>query len=181
VVKFIAEHKDCDSIIFQHEIRDSDLMYRLKLTELLVQHILKMHCHSQEEYDQLCLLISTEHPISMEDAEYTQLTPIPHSPILERINAPLQLALFAAMESVHSIDELLQQCQRKIKEYKQSYRKTLLALCLREELSLLKRLINQLNERRTLLLQLLPIFSSHVYFSSDTSSLSHVPVSRSLV
>jgi len=50
VVRFITEHKDCDSIVFKNEISDIDLENKLKIVESLVYDIISKFCVDKEEF-----------------------------------------------------------------------------------------------------------------------------------
>jgi len=67
VVKFIYEHKDCDSIIFTKELNNLDLINKLKLIEMIFIDIIKKHSNNEEEYIQIIKYI--KHPHEIEELE----------------------------------------------------------------------------------------------------------------
>lgn len=159
VVKFIYEHKDCDSILFQSEIEMNDTINKLKIVESIVFDILKKHSNTDEEYEELKqnLIISNVINEFQDDFTLVELK-IPNNSILERINEPTRYALLSTSEIAQQLNDTLITCNNKIKEYKQSYVKNIVSLCLQKELHNFKKQNAILDKRFDLLLKLFQIY-----------------------
>jgi hypothetical protein len=159
VVKFISEHKDCDSILFQSELQTNDTINKLKIVESFVYDILKKHSNSQEEYEELKHNLTSLNVINELQDGFTLIElNVPNAHILERIDEPIRYALLSTSEIVQQINNILIVCNNKIKEYKQSYVKNIISLCLQKELNDFKRQTNILDKRFDILLKLLQIY-----------------------
>jgi hypothetical protein len=161
VVKFIAEHKDCDSVIFKNEIAESDLDNKLSIVESLIYDIIKKNCSNNDEFER-----------TKKNIQYPQIT-VSNSPennefalvemknpttILEKIDEPIKIALISTSETVQNINSLLIEIRNKISNHNKSYIKNILALSLQIELKNLHRQIKILDNRLHLLLELLKIY-----------------------
>lgn len=162
VVKFIAEHKDCDSILFQNEIEITDITNKLRIVESLVFDILKKYINNEEEFEELKKnLISpsilNEEQDDTKDYAVIELK-IRNKNLLECIDEPIRYALLSTAEITQELNNTLIKCNNKINNYKQSYVKNIISLCLQKELSDFKKQTNILDKRLYLLLELLKIY-----------------------
>ena len=162
VVKFISEHKACDSILFQTEIQINDTINKLKIIESLVFDILKKYSNSKEEYEELKNNLIIPIVVNEKQDDTTEFTlielKIQNNNILERIDEPIRYALLSTSEITQQLNNTLITCNNKIKDYKQSYVKNIVSLCLQKELNDFKKQTNILDKRFDLLLKLLQIY-----------------------
>jgi hypothetical protein len=161
VVKFIAEHKDCDSVIFKNEIAETDLENKLRIVESLIYDIIKKYSKNADEFErtkkdiQQPLITDTD---LIENNEFALVEMKSPTNVLERIDEPIKLALISTSESVQSINTLLMEMRDKINNHNKSYIKTILALSLQIELKNLHRQIKILDSRLHFLLELLKVY-----------------------
>ena len=161
VVKFISEHKDCDSIIFKNEIADIDLENKLKITESLIYDIIKKFSNDDEEFQRTKRGI--QQPLitdanCIENNEFALVEIKSPLNVLERIDEPIKLALISTSESAQNINLLLIEIRDKINKHKNSYIKNILSLSLQSELKNLDRQVKILDNRLHLLLSLLKVY-----------------------
>ncbi len=161
VVKFIAEHKDCDSVIFKNEIAETDLENKLKIVESLIYDIIKKFSKNNEEFE------STKKDIQfpqitetnlIENNDFSLIEIKSPTNILERIDEPIKLALISTSETMQNINTLLMEMRDKINNHNKSYIKNILALSLQIELKNLHRQVKILDSRLYLLLELLKVY-----------------------
>lgn len=161
VVKFISEHKDCDSIIFKNEIIDIDLENKLRITESLIYDIVKKFSNNEEEFQRTKKDIQqpliTDN-ISLENNEFALVEIKSPLNVLERIDEPIKLALISTSETMQNINSLLIEIRDKINSHNNSYIKTILSLSLQIELKNLNRQVKILDNRLYLLLDLLKVY-----------------------
>jgi len=161
VVRFISEHKDCDSIVFKNEIETLDLENKLRIVESLIFDIIKKYCNSNEEFIEIKHNINN--PIitchTEDDTPQFEMVQITNKiNILDKIDEPVRYALISTSEIIQTINQILIKIHDKIFKYKQSYLNKLVTLCLKIELIELKKKVNLLDIRLQLLLNLLQIY-----------------------
>ena len=158
VVKFIYEHKDCDSIIFRREIETSDLQNKLNIVESLIFDVLKRYCNSETEFEEIKNTIKNP-IIEVNDTKDFAMIELTASPaILNRIDEPIRYAILSTSETVQNINAIIEKIQNKIIDYKNGYLNQLVAISLQVELSNLKHQIGLLDKRLFMLLELLKIY-----------------------
>ena len=161
VVRFIAEHKDCDSVIFKNEIAETDLENKLRIIESLIYDIIKKFSINNEEFERTKKGIQqpqiTETNL-IENNEFALIEIKSPFAVLERIDEPIKLALMSTSESVQNINELLMEMRDKINNHNKSYIKNIIAISLQIELKNLNRQIKILDSRLHFLLELLKVY-----------------------
>lgn len=161
VVKFIAEHKDCDSIIFKNEIEETDLENKLMIVESLIYDIIKKYCLTNEEFERTKKSIQQPQITDthlIENNEFALVEIKSPTTVLERIDEPIKLALISTSETVQNINALLMEMRDKINNHNKSYIKTILSISLQIELKNLNRQIKILDSRLHFLLELLKVY-----------------------
>ena len=165
VVKFITEHKDCDSIIFRNELVNIDLENKLRIIESLVYDIIRKYCINKEEFDKTKKEIQnpsfTEDEISKNiDFEFCviNIDKSNETNVLHKIDEPLKISLIGVSEILYNINEILIDIRKKINEYQKSYVKNFISLSLKHELSKLNKQIKILDIRTNVLFELLKIY-----------------------
>ena len=161
VVKFIAEHKDCDSVIFKNEIAETDLENKLRIIESLIYDIIKKYSKNADEFERTKKDIQQPQITDtdlIENNEFALVEMKSPTNVLERIDEPIKLALISTSETVQSINTLLMEMRDKINNHNKSYIKTILALSLQIELKNLHRQIKILDSRLHFLLELLKVY-----------------------
>jgi len=160
VVKFISEHKDCDSVIFKNELETLDMENKLKIIESLIYDIIKRYCKSKNEFEEFKNNINTPVICNKQDdsSQFEMIELTNKISVLERIDEPVRYAILLTSEIVQSINELIIQMHEKILKHKQSYLNKIVSLCLKIELNEFKKKVFLLDIRFTLLLELLKIY-----------------------
>lgn len=166
VVKFISEHKDCDSVIFKNELDSLDMENKLKIIESLIYDIIKKYCKSKDEFEEFKNNVNTPVMCNKQDdtSQFEMIELRNKISVLERIDEPVRYAILSTSETVQNINELIIKIHEKILKYKQSYLNKILSLCLTIELNEFKKKVKLLDIRFTLLLELLKIYlPKHAY------------------
>jgi len=161
VVKFISEHKDCDSVIFTNEIADIDLENKLKLIESLIYDVIKKFSKNHDEFERTkkgILYPQISDTQLGENNEFALIEIKSPLTVLERMDEPIKLALMSTSDSVQQINNLLIEIRDKIYNYNKSYVKSILSLSLQNELRKLHRQIKILDNRTFFLLELLKLY-----------------------
>ena len=161
VVKFIAEHKDCDSVIFKNEIVETDLENKLRIIESLIYDIIKKHCLNNDEFERTKKDIQQPQITDtnfIENNEFALVEMKSPTTVLERIDEPIKLALISTSETVQNINTLLMEMRDKINNHNKSYIKNIIAISLQIELKNLNRQIKILDSRLHFLLELLKVY-----------------------
>lgn len=160
VVKFITEHKDCDSVIFKNEIADMDLENKLRIVESLVYDIIRKFSLNKEEFERTKKEI--QHPDTTikesNDFEFELIEIKTQTTVLERIDEPLKIALISSAETLNNIHEVLVEIRKKIDTHSKSYIKSFISLSLKQELSRLNKQTKILDTRTHMLFELLKIY-----------------------
>ena len=113
VVKFISQHKDCDSVLFQNEMEINDITNKLKIVESLVFDILRKYCDNKEEFEQFKgdLIASA---LLNDEQDYTMIElKMVNKNILERIDEPIRYALLSTAEIMQQLHNTLINCNNK--------------------------------------------------------------------
>jgi hypothetical protein len=161
VVKFIAEHKDCDSVIFKNAIEETDLENKLKIIESLIYDIIKKHCLNNDEFEHTKKDIQQPQITDtnfIENNEFALIEMKSPTTVLERIDEPIKLALISTSETVQNINTLLMEMRDKINNHNKSYIKNIIAISLQIEMKNLNRQIKILDSRLHFLLELLKVY-----------------------
>lgn len=159
VVKFITEHKDCDSVIFKNEITDIDLENKLRIVESLVYDIIRKSCDNREEFEKTKKEI--QNPIitdSGHEVDFAFIEVDTKATALNRIDEPLKLSVIGVSETLYNINEILVDIRKKINAHQNSYIKNFVSLSLKSELSKLNKQIKILDIRTNILMDLLKIY-----------------------
>jgi hypothetical protein len=134
-----------------------DLYNKLNIIQSLIYDIIKKYCKTPEEFDEI-----VNNPIlyyKQDDTKEFEMIEYKHkSTILERIETPIKVSLLSTCETINGINEILTKINEKINNYNKSYLNKLLNLCLKNELSQLKKKVNILDMRLQLFFQILNIY-----------------------
>lgn len=175
VFKFIYEHKESDYTIYINEIENMDLHNKLRIIYSLILNVLEKYCDKDDDFE--LLLNEIKNPtLIMNDIEdidnidkmdnidnkdkndFSMVEIKSKSSILEKIDKPILYALMSTFETVDNIYMVLNKIRDKIIQHKKSYLKIMRSICLKNELSTLKKYSILLDTRLQLLLELLKIF-----------------------
>jgi hypothetical protein len=159
VLHFIYEHKDCDSVIFSHEIDTLDIKNKLLIIESFIFNILQKYCINDEEFNRIKNNIKT--PVSINtthdnNMDFIMIELKNNNDLLNNINEPLRISLLSTYQSVNEINNLISIVNEKIYKYNNYYVK-LSRLCLKKEIHELNQKINILDKRFAILLELLKV------------------------
>jgi hypothetical protein len=167
VVKFITEHKDCDSVLFKNEIVDIDLENKLQILEALIYDTLRKFSWDEQEFLKTKselrnpgMVVNYSTPSEMFGFLEVQVTTqnTATAAVLGRIADPLKLALLSTTDTLLQIASLLMDIRKKIDTHHQSYLQHFVSLSLKTELSRLHKHVKVLDIRTHLLLELLKIY-----------------------
>jgi hypothetical protein len=166
VVKFITEHKDCDSVVFKNEIVEIDLENKLQILEALVVDILCKFCPEKEEQenvktefrDPARCVTESPHPEWLDFTEVKLQENKVMATVVERIPEPLKLAIFSTADALQQLALLLQEVRNKIDTHHQSYIQHFVSLSLNTEIYRLHKTVKILEIRTHLLLELVKIY-----------------------
>jgi hypothetical protein len=162
IVRFISEHKNCDSIVFKSELETLDLDNKLKIIESLVFNVIKKYCNSNEEFEEIRHNINNHDILTwdkQDESKQFEMIEIKHtSKMFERIDEPVRYALLSTSETVQNINEIIVKIHEKILKHQKSYLNKIVTLCLKVELHDFKKKIQLLDSRVQLLLDLLKIY-----------------------
>ena len=137
VVKFISEHKDCDSIVFKHELESIDLENKLRIIESLIFDIIKKYCKTKEEFDEIKNNIKSPNITCNYQDETNQFEIIELKnkiSVLERIDEPIRYALLSTSDIIQIINNIIIKIYEKIKNHNVSYLNKFVNLSLQNEL-----------------------------------------------
>jgi hypothetical protein len=166
VVKFITEHKDCDSVVFKNEMVEIDLENKLQILESLVLDILCKFSREKQEQEQLKTefkdpgrsVTDSPHPEWSDLTEVKVKEQTATAAVLKRIPDPLRLALFSTADTLQQLAALLQEIRKKIDGHHCSYVQHFVSLSLKPELSRLHKQVKILDIRTHLLFELVKIY-----------------------
>jgi hypothetical protein len=159
IVRFISEHKVCDSIVFKNEIETLDIQNKLKIVESLIFDVIKRYCKTNEEFEQIKTNIKT--PIICDEEAVKGFTIIDiknNITILDRIDEPVRYALLSTSETIQFVNEIIIKIHEKILRHDKSYLNKFVALYLQVEIQELKKQITLLDRRLQLLFEILKIY-----------------------
>ncbi len=165
VVKFITEHKDCDSVVFKKEIEDIDLENKLRIVESLVYDIIRKFSIDKDEFEKTKREILN--PSITDSAsiggcslgfEFALVEVASKASVLDRIDEPIKLSVISVSETLHNINEVLVDIRKKINGHQKSYVRNFVSLSLKNELHRLNKQTKVLDIRTNLLLDLLKIY-----------------------
>lgn len=159
VIKFITEHKDCDSIIFTNELSNLDLDNKLKIIESLVYDIIRKFSVNKEEFDKTKKeILNPSINSKTTDCDFSVIDITSKTTVLDRIDEPIKITLISVSEILQNINEILNDINIKIINYQKSYVKNFVSLSLKQELSKLNKQIKILDIRTNILFDLLKIY-----------------------
>jgi len=167
VVKFITEHKDCDSIVFKKEIEEIDLENKLRIVESLVYDIIRKFSVNKDEFEKTKKeiqnpQITDNETVGSSDSgsgfEFTVVELSNKTSVLDRIDEPLKYSVIGVSETLHNISEILVDIRKKINLHQNSYIRNFIALSLKNELHKLNKQTKVLDIRTNMLLDLLKIY-----------------------
>lgn len=161
VVKFISEHKDCDSIIFKNELVEMDLDNKLRIVETLIYSVIKHFSIDNNEFEFAKKEIQNPKIFSnnmTENNEFALVEVESYPIVLQRIDEPVKISLISTSEIIQNINALILKINEKINNYKNSYMKNIISLSLKFELTQLHRYVKILDLRLHMLFELLKIY-----------------------
>ena len=163
VIEFISEHKDCDSILFKNEMEILDIQNKLEIIEALIFDIIKRHCKTDEEFENIKTNIKTPSIICDEinednSSNFMMIELNTNNSAFERMDNPVKYSLLSTSETIQKINDILIKIYEKIRKHSNSYFNKLVTLCLHKELNELKKQINILDKRLYLLFEILKIY-----------------------
>jgi hypothetical protein len=162
VVKFISEHKKTDIALFKEEVEKQDLINKLNIIESLIRHVLKIHCKTNDEYNDIINSFKNEDKVVSTDSEQgfmlVQLTnKNKNINVLERLDEPIKLALISTSDILQKINDIILNVQLKINNHENSYLNKFRTIPLQSEIISIQKYSLILESRTQLLIQILNI------------------------
>lgn len=158
VVKFITDHKDCDSIVFKNQLDNIDLENKLRIIESLVYDIIRKFCKDKEEFDKTKKQIQNLEIITSTECDFTLVEFTHKIPVLDKIDEPVKICIVGLSGILMAINEILLDIRKKIIQYEKSYMRNFVSLSLKHELGKLNSQINILDIRTKIMFELLKIY-----------------------
>ena len=173
VCKFMYEHPLSDTIVFKREIESMDLHNTLKIVESLIYDVVRIHCSSDEEYENLKQdiadnkngtnitvdMLSKNEDILLVDVKYSVKA-------FDKMRPPIRISLLALLDTVTNIHSSIEKIKTKIDMYNKTYFRSLTTINLQDELEELKRHDKLLNSRLNMFNELLKIYGTCLQLTS---------------
>lgn len=172
VSRFIYEHKDCDSIIFNKELDKLDIKNKLHLIELLLLDIIKKYSKNEKEYYEIIEYI--KQPIKYEIIDSNELDFIciknnsinfDNYQLFKNIDEPIKYSIISVYEIIEKINEVIIISNNKIKDYNNHYLKQFITFSLKNEIAELKYYSEKLEKRFIDLNNMISIYKFTVNFT----------------
>ena len=167
VVKFISEHKDCDSILFKKELENTDIQNKLEIVDALIRDIVKNHCQ-EDEYEQICNYIRNSQSCHVEEdcssddnkgdfAIIHVKTSIPTTFDFD-IEEPVKMAIMSTAQIVSELNDDISKISGKIIKHKQSFFTKLLSISLKSEMASFTKHVRIFEQRMDMLFRILNVY-----------------------
>lgn len=154
VIKFVSEHSYSDTIIFEKQVNNKDLLNKLIIIKSLINDVITKFCGNDKYI--MDTIHSHEHNLSF--LEYEDYLLIPKNDISLNIVEPIKLAIISTSRVIFQITDLFEKVKKKIEYYNKSIKRHFTSIQLKEEIDELNGLIQLLELRTDLLIDILKIY-----------------------
>jgi len=160
VFRFIYEHKDNDYLIYKNELKNMDLIYKMKIINELIFDTIQKYIPEKEKYNKFLEYITN--PIiennDNENNNYTMIDVNYDMDIISIIDKPIIYSIMSISEILQKINIVINSIKDKIMKHKKIYFKNIINLCLKNETSELKFYSNLLDMRYNIFIDFLKIY-----------------------
>ena len=158
VFRFIYEHKNSDYLIYKNEIRNFDLLNKIKIIESLITYTIQKYIPDKDDYEKFMSTINNPKINNNENDNFNIIDIEYNSNILSKIDTPVAYSIISLIEIINNINKILNTIKDKIVEHRKVYFKNFYTLCLKKEISDLTYQNYLLDLRYKILIDLLKIF-----------------------
>ena len=164
VFNFIYEHKDSDYIIYKNELKSIDLIHKINIINELIFDTIKKYIPEKEKYNKFLEYVNN--PIIEVDEInefdiYSNITINYDVTIINKIDKPILYSILSISEILQNINNIMNNIKNKINKHQQIYFKSIISLCLKNEIIQLKFYSNILDMRYKIFIDLLKIYMPH--------------------
>jgi len=160
VFRFIYEHKDNDYLIYKNELKNMDLIYKMKIINELIFDTIQKYIPEKEKYNKFLEYITN--PIiennDNENNNYTMIDINYDMDIISIIDKPIIYSIMSISEILQKIYIVINSIKDKIMKHQKIYFKNIINLCLKNEISELKFYSNLLDMRYNIFIDFLKIY-----------------------
>ena len=178
VFNFIYEHKDSDYIIYKNELKSIDLMYKINIINELIFDTIKKYIPNKEQYNHFLEYINNpiikideininemdiynnitiNYDIFSENSSLSTHKFIVN--IIDKIDKPILYSIISISEILQNINNIMNNIKNKMNKHQQIFFKSIISLCLKNEICQLKFYSNILDMRYKIFIDLLKIYS----------------------
>jgi len=160
VFNFIYEHKDSDYVIYKNELKNIDLIYRINIINEIIFDTIQKYIPDKEKYNIFLKYINN--PIEIDEIDnYSNITLNYESNIIDKIDKPVLYSIISISEILNNISNVMNNIKNKMMKHEKIYFKSIISLCLKDEISQLKFYNNILEMRYTIFIDVLKIYLPH--------------------
>jgi hypothetical protein len=160
VFRFIYEHKDSDYLIYRNEIKNIDLLNKIKIIDSLIKSTLKKYIPNQDDYNNFIESINNPIIENNEKEDNYDIIDIKYNYSSDKLIAdePILYSIISVIEIINNINYIITKIKDKIILHKEIYFKSFYTLCLKKEISDLHNNNKLLDIRYNMLVDLLKIY-----------------------
>ena len=158
VINFICEHKDNEYIIYKNELKNMDLIHKMKIINELILDTIKKYIKNEEDYNKFLDYINNIVIEEIESECYNILDVYNKIDVIKSIDKPILYAIISISEIIQHINVIINNIKNKIMKYEKIYFKFFINLSLKTELHQLKFYNNLLDMRYKIYIDLLKIY-----------------------
>ena len=163
VFNFIYEHKDSDYIIYKNELKSIDLIYKINIINELIFDTIQKYIPNKEQYNKFLEYINNPiieiDEININEIDiYNNITINYDVNIIDKIDKPILYSIISISEILQNINNIMNNIKDKINKHQQIYFKSIISLCLKNEISQLRFYSNILDMRYKIFIDLLKIY-----------------------
>jgi hypothetical protein len=162
VFRFIYEHKDSDYLIYKCELKNIDLLHKMKIIYELIFDTIQKYIPEKDKYNKFLEYIEknkNSSDIIIEDNDNYDLINLDNdTDIISNFDKPILYAIISLSETLQNINIIMNKINNKIIEYEKIYFKKFTIFTLKNELSHLKFYCNVLDIRYRIFIDLLKIY-----------------------
>jgi hypothetical protein len=161
VFNFIYEHKDSDYIIYKNELKSIDLIHKINIIDQLIIDTIQKYIPEKEKYNKFLEYINNP-PIHIDEIDnYSNININYETNIINKIDKPILYSILAISEILQNINNIMNNIKDKIIKHQKIYFKSIISLCLKNEIVQLKFYSNILDIRYKIFIDLLKIYMPH--------------------
>jgi hypothetical protein len=164
VFNFIYEHKDSDYIIYKNELKSIDLIHKINIINELIFDTIKKYIPEKEKYNKFLEYVNNP-IIEIDEINgfdiYSNITINYDVNIIDKIDKPILYSIISISEILQNINNIMNNIKNKIDKHQQIYFKSIISLCLKNEIIQLKFYSNILDMRYKIFIDLLKIYMPH--------------------